>query len=274
MPTLTRADIPPARLAALNAGTEESRVLVEWLAMDHGELLSTVLAAQFQLAPSQVFLAELRLLPAPRRMARIAEHLVQRGVPGLRETLELHPSDSVRIWAALMAGLEPGSTLEDRLGALRMVAADPNSGVREYAWMAFRPHLAEHLEKGLALLLPLTRSAHPPLRRFVSEVSRPRGVWCTHLKALRADPTPARPLLEALRADPDRYVQTSVGNWLNDASKDHPDWVLRLAADWARESPGPETAWILRHGTRTLRKGNQVRPEQHGPEGSASGRRR
>jgi 3-methyladenine DNA glycosylase AlkC len=254
MPALTRATIPPHRLAALNAGTEESRVLVEWLAMDHGELLRSVLRGQFQLPPSQSFLAELASLPVPKRMARIAEHLVQRNLPGLRESLELHPSDSVRIWAALMAGLEPDRSLEDRLGALRVLACDPHAGVREYAWMAFRPHLAEQLEKGLGLLLPLTRSTHPSLRRFVSEVSRPRGVWCAHLRALRADPAPARPLLDALRADPDRYVQTSVGNWLNDASKDHPEWVQALAADWAQASPGPATAWILRHGLRTLRK--------------------
>jgi 3-methyladenine DNA glycosylase AlkC len=126
--------------------------------------------------------------------------------------------------------------------------------VREYAWMAFRPHLAAQLDMGLALLLPLTHSSHATLRRFVSEVSRPRGVWCAHLRALRANPALARPLLEALRADPDRYVQTSVGNWLNDASKDNPEWVLALARDWERESRGLETAWILRHGTRTLRK--------------------
>lgn len=254
MPILTRAEIPPQRLAALNAGTEETRVLVEWLAMDHGELLASVLKAQFQLPPSAEFMAGLALLPVPKRMGRIAEYLIERGIPGLRESLELHPSDSVRIWAALMAGLEPGRTLAERLGALRVFATDPHSGVREYAWMAFRPHLAEHLEEGLALLLPLAQSTHPSMRRFLSEVSRPRGVWCAHLRALRANPEPARPLLEALRADPHRYVQTSVGNWLNDASKDHPEWVRSLASDWQRESPGPESAWILRHGLRTLRK--------------------
>lgn len=257
MPALTRATLSSERLAALNAGTEESRVLVEWLAMDHGRLLTAVLESQLQVPPPKAFLAELAALPVPRRMQRIAEYLAQRNLPGLRESLELHPSDSVRIWAALMTGLETGRSIEDRLGDLRVLAGDPHAGVREYAWMAFRPHLAEELEKGLALLLPLTHSSHPPLRRFVSEVSRPRGVWCAHLRALRADPSPARPLLEALRADPDRYVQTSVGNWLNDASKDHPDWVRALAAAWTRESPGPETAWILRHGLRTLRQGTK-----------------
>jgi 3-methyladenine DNA glycosylase AlkC len=50
-------------------------------------------------------------------------------------------------------------------------------------------------------------------------------------------------------------VRRSVGNWLNDASKSRPEWVRSLASEWGRASKTVETAWIVRHALRTLRKG-------------------
>jgi len=64
-----------------------------------------------------------------------------------------------------------------------------------------------------------------------------------------------RRLLEPVRSDPSDYVRRSVGNWLNDASKSRPEWVRSLAAEWRRASKTAETAWIVRHALRTLRKG-------------------
>jgi 3-methyladenine DNA glycosylase AlkC len=61
---------------------------------------------------------------------------------------------------------------------------------------------------------------------------------------------PARPLLDALRADRARYVQFSVGNWLNDVAKDNPGWVRAIADDWGRNDPA--TARILARGLRSL----------------------
>lgn len=230
----------PARLAALEAGAAEARTLAECLAIDLGALLRTVDPA----TPADV-LAGVRAGGIVARMRAAARHL------GRRDDLATHPSDTVRGWAALALGETPGLDLDERLARLRPAADDRHFGVREWAWMALRPHLAAELPRALALLTPWTAAASPSLRRFASEATRPRGVWCAHLAALRADPAPGLAVLEPLRADPERYVQDSVANWLNDAAKDHPDWVRSVCRRWQRESPGTATARIAARALRT-----------------------
>ena len=104
----------------------------------------------------------------------------------------------------------------------------------------------------VALLAPWVRDADPNIRRFASELTRPRGVWCAQIEALKAEPWRGLPLLVPLRADPSRYVQNSVANWLNDASKTQPQWVDALCERWLAESPVPETAYIVRRARRSL----------------------
>lgn len=249
---MTKDKLTPARLKALAKGEVESANLQEWTALDMGTLLVNVLREEGAKAPDAAWLDLVRALPLTRRIEAIGLHLLDRHKE-LFEGLAEHPSDTVRIWAAMMVGLGPKRPLEKRLTQLRPFAADSHSGVREYAWMAFRPHLAAQLPEGLVLLEGEARAEDENVRRFASEVSRPRGVWCTHIQALKQQPELARALLEILKADPSRYVQTSVGNWINDASKDQPKWALELAAAWEVEHH-PHTQWILTHGLRTLRK--------------------
>ena len=70
-----------------------------------------------------------------------------------------------------------------------------------------RTTIAAQLEVAIAALVPWTAEPSERLRRFASEATRPRGVWCTHLASLRQAPEQALMLLEPLKADPAPYVQ-------------------------------------------------------------------
>jgi 3-methyladenine DNA glycosylase AlkC len=61
-------------------------------------------------------------------------------------------------------------------------------------------------------------------------------------------------ILEPLKSDEAKYVQDSVGNWLNDASKTRPDFVLDVCARWEKESPTKATKYITQKAKRTLDK--------------------
>jgi 3-methyladenine DNA glycosylase AlkC len=224
------ADIPADILAQLNTGQLSTATLAEGLAID---MLTLVRAT----VPEVADLIAERLdgdAGIVQRMSVIGTTLGEElGLYGLRK-LARHPADTVRGWATYM------------------IAAH---GVREWAWMALRPQIASDLPYAIELLQPWTGEASVNLRRFAVESTRPRGVWCAHIAALKHDPSAGLALLEPVRADGQRYVQLSVANWLNDASKSQPEWVRTLCDRWAVESPEPATAWIINHATRTLRKG-------------------
>lgn len=249
-------DIPAARLAMLQHGLAETTVLTEALAIN----LATLMQATQPHLPAQAMEAMTNSsgLGITRRMALAGQLLLQNpSVPDSPEhtiaNLKNHASDTVRGWACYAIAALPNTPITIRLAHIHPLADDPHFGVREWAWLAIRPHVAEDLSEAIRLLTPWAHHPHDRIRRFACEVLRPRGVWCTHLQALKTNPAPALDLLQALYADPSRYVQDSVSNWLNDAAKDHPGWVQALCAQWLQGSPSAATQRICTRAVRSIK---------------------
>ena len=245
------ADVDKDVLASLEAGESETATLAEALAIDFGTLLSQTLGDdRFAGAvPSELGITKRMALAAQTVSATLGEDA--------RAFCQTHASDTLRGWGAFVVAGDQNSTLRDLLSQIKPFADDHHFAVREWAWLAIRPQLAEQLEDALRLLQPWAEHSSANLRRFACEALRPRGVWCAHIKALKEKPELAESLINTLRADPDRYVQDSVGNWLNDAYKTRPDWVQSLCATWLSESDNTATQYTVKRALRSAKHSTQ-----------------
>jgi 3-methyladenine DNA glycosylase AlkC len=223
------AEVPPELRRQLNRGEIESATLGEGLAVDFTTLLRT-LGVDADIDHG---------LGITKRMTLAAEALL-----AFDGDLERHPSDTVRGWAAFRAGLQPGWTLEQRLEAVRPLAQDAHFGVREWAWLGVRPAIAAEIERAIGLLTEWAEG-EAYLRRFASEATRPRGVWCAHIPLLKKNPALGLPVLDRCVGDPSKYVQDSVANWMNDAAKTRPEFVRETCARWNVE-------YVTRRALRSL----------------------
>lgn len=122
--------------------------------------------------------------------------------------------------------------------------------------MSVRESLTDQLDQSIEHLTAWAKSNDENIRRFSVEAIRPRGVWTKHIESLKQEPMRAQPILDLLKSDPSTYVQDSVGNWLNDASKTQPNWVINLCEQWLKDSDTKATSRIVKKAKRTIVKGN------------------
>ena len=240
--------ITAARQAELNSGRDESRTLAEILAITHSALLTQVVPE----APEGLVEAAKRAdsLGILARMQTMGEALYTHLGHSACLDLADHPADTVRGWAVFaLISQEKDADVDTLLALVRPAADDPHFGVREWAWMAVRPHLVSRLDEAIRALRPWTSEPSERIRRFASESLRPRGVWARHIPALKKEPERGLPL----RADSSRYVQDSVANWINDAAKTQPAWARELCERWQEESPTPATERIIKRALRSIR---------------------
>lgn len=132
---------------------------------------------------------------------------------------------------ALLAGLTPRLTGE--FAIRRLLAHDPEAALQ--AILEWTGHPDEHV------------------RRLASEGTRAYLPWAVRVPALVRRPEATLPILDALYRDPSDYVRRSVANHLNDLARHAPDVVVATAARWLA-APDSNTAWVARHGLRTLVK--------------------
>jgi 3-methyladenine DNA glycosylase AlkC len=239
------------RKRQVDLGVLEAKNLAECLAVDFAALYGVVFGAGAKKHVKAI--SELQSLGIVKRMDATATHILKvHGVEALG-AMQTHSSDTVRGWAAFMVGQIPQLTLKQRLERIKPYADDSHFGVREWAWMAVRAHIAEDLDASIKLLKPWTKSDSFRVRRFATEATRPRGVWAAHIQRLKDEPEIGLPLLMPLSSDPEKYVRDSVANWLNDAAKSQPKWVKSLCADWSKASKSKETAYIVKRALRSLK---------------------
>ncbi|XXJ18396.1 DNA alkylation repair protein [Desulfovibrio caledoniensis] len=245
------ADVSEERLRELHSGTVESGNLAEGLAIDFHELARQSLPRLT--TGSLNALRDGAALGITKRMALAGTVCLRDyGMAGL-DTLRSHPSDTVRGFACYMIGAQPDTPLADRLERIRPLAGDTHFGVREWAWLGIRSHIAAAIDEAVALLAPWSAEASANLRRFASEATRPRGVWSPYIKRLREHPEIGLPILAPLKADAAKYVRDSVGNWLNDAAKDKPQWVLATLEQWRLAPDGPVHPGVVKAATRSIK---------------------
>lgn len=256
-------DIPREVLDLLNKGEIEAVNLTEWLAVDHIELLQNNFK-DLGLSETvvQIIKEKIAIEKKPTAMRSIkligvslyeyyANH---KDYPLVLNGLRTHLSDSIRCYAPYLIGMNDQLSIEEKLNESKTLVSDKHFGVREVVWMALRPAIETDLEISIHFLSKWAVEKDENLRRFTTEATRPRGVWCKHIEALKEQPQLALSILEQLKSDASKYVQDSVGNWLNDASKTQAGFVIDLCEQWQEESPTKETAKIIKRARRTIDK--------------------
>ena len=122
---------------------------------------------------------------------------------------------------------------------------------------AIRVFLKRDLDKTLVVMKKWSEDKNYHIRRLSSEGSRPRLPWSFNIEAIAKDPEYTRPILERLKTDSELYVKKSVANHLNDFSRINPDWMLKVINTWDQKNT--DTAWIIKHASRTLIKKGDAR---------------
>ncbi|MCQ4140623.1 DNA alkylation repair protein [Chryseobacterium sp. EO14] len=254
-------DIPKEILEQLNNGEIETANLVEWLAVDQRLLLENLLKRTDRtkyLKPILLNIENLKKQTVNTINEAIGtgifEQVIKNNDTEFLTIISNHKSDLIRCWATYTIGRNPKLNVKEMLENIQPFSADKHFGVREICWLAVRPTISKNLAESLEILSKWTSNEDENIRRFASEATRPRGVWCEHIEELKQHPELGLTILELLKSDKAKYVQDSVGNWLNDASKTQPDFVKNLCEKWKKESLTKETTYIIKKAMRTIEK--------------------
>jgi 3-methyladenine DNA glycosylase AlkC len=244
-------DISACRIKLLESGEAETTNLVESLAINLVNLIknkfpfiSESLIEELESNNKFGFVVRIRLA-GELLYKNYGDYIIQQ--------LKKSNSDLLRGMACFSIASQENLSFASALYLMKEFADDCHFGVRELAWLALRPKFMDDVLSNIKLLVPLCDDESENIRRFVSELTRPRGVWCAHIKLLKEQPWLAISIIENLKNDNSIYVQKSVGNWLNDASKTSRLWVVSLLEEWQNNKVNI-SGLIIRLATRSILK--------------------
>ncbi len=119
---------------------------------------------------------------------------------------------------------------------------------------AVRPLIAKDPKKALEIILKWSLDENVHVRRLASEGVRIRLPWAKKLLVAIKEFETYKQILSNLKNAPEKFVQKSVGNNLNDLMKESPEQAMQIISEWQSENPGKATQWIISHGLRSERK--------------------
>lgn len=153
--------------------------------------------------------------------------------------------------------------LDSSLAWLKQTAALSGTWPREHSCVTLH-HL--FIREGVQSVLPKVSSwlldPHEGVRRVVTEGIRPRLMMVPHIEELKKDPSVLRDVFEPLLDDPSEYVRKSVGNCMNDVSKDHPEMLLDWLESWSNKPLSYQRRRIFTRALRTLIEKGEPRAYQ------------
>lgn len=115
---------------------------------------------------------------------------------------------------------------------------------------AIRPLLKEHPKEVMKELIIWTNDSNVHIRRLASESVRIRLSWSPKLMVALEEFEQYTAILTNLRNDPEKFVQKSVGNNLNDLYKEAPEKADFIIAEWKKTGESKAQEWIIKHGMR------------------------
>lgn len=117
---------------------------------------------------------------------------------------------------------------------------------------AIRPLLEAHPELVFKTLKKWSKDKNVHVRRLASEGMRIKLPWAKRLDVALEYFDDFIEILGNLRHAPEKFVQKSVGNNLNDLMKVDPKKAQKLMEEWEVGEDSKAMRWILKHGKRSL----------------------
>jgi len=115
---------------------------------------------------------------------------------------------------------------------------------------AIRPLLKEHPKEVMDELILWTADKNVHVRRLASEGVRIRLPWAQKLFVAVDEFERYKTILTNLKDDPEKFVQKSVGNNLNDLFKEAPEKAEYIIEQWRKTPSSKAREWIIKHGMR------------------------
>ena len=115
---------------------------------------------------------------------------------------------------------------------------------------AIRPLLKEFPKEAMDELIGWASDKNVHVRRLASEGIRIRLPWSQKLFVAIDEFERYKTILTKLKDDPEKFVQKSVGNNLNDLFKEAPEKAEYIIAEWEKTPPSKAREWIIKHGRR------------------------